>query len=181
MANKKSTAKRPGKPGPARKATKALARTAGAIAPSAQSDWKDAERISIEWRLGDAKFAHGAELQIKCLRDAAKKLRRGEGLHDDEAEFAALACEALAGKISLEQPKRRGHQPQWDHGKWAMSFVFMRARGASPTECYAQIADAVGVSEQAVEKVMRIHAPSAARLLHDGFGMSGIPNNLFKK
>lgn len=148
---------------------------------TATSDWRSAAHCGISLLTPAAKYREVAKSQKLFAEEVAAKIESEQPLSLMERTIAAGAIRAHAASIPAEQPKKRGQSPEFCHGSEAMVFVGLRVQGLSPDAAYANIADRVGVSEQAVAKAMRNHAPGAARLLEECLGMAGIPDNLFRK
>jgi hypothetical protein len=146
----------------------------------AASDWMDASECGVRFRTPDARYAEIQRDNKAWLLTVADAIENGAALDAVERKIAAAVLRSASERMPIEQRKSVGQAPQWDHGSEALVFVGLRVQGLSPTKAYASIADRVGVSEQAVQKAMRQHAPGAARLLSESFGMD-VPPYLFRE
>ena len=90
----------------------------------------------------------------------ADRLERGEALNAFERETIAIGLREYVK--TLKPPARpRGRRPKFDAGEAALRFGELVRAGKKPAEAIGEIADSVGVSEEAVRKAI---APMRASL-----------------
>lgn len=145
----------------------------------ARAEGSHKPKAHVRFLMSDEQYQQIAQRQRAYAFALAAKIEAGEPLDEHGRYRAAFMVREFAQRIPVRQPGKRGQRPRFCHGSEALVFVMQRVSGGKPSVIYAEIADRVGVSEQAVEKAMRKHAPSAARLL-EGMGIQGIPDNLFR-
>lgn len=139
-----------------------------------------APEAGINIHVSGEEYAEGVRSNRAWATRVADRIEAGELLSSLDKKMVAGVVRLWAKQLRELPPKPRGQPPRFCHGSWALVYLTYRAQGMSPSAAYAEIADQVGVSEQAVEKKMRDHAPGAARLLAETFELPGIPPNLFK-
>lgn len=113
-------------------------------------------------------FKRAALSQKDFLEQLAMKIEAGEPITDKMGQaFAAGAVRAFAAQIPLSQKGKQGPAPKFCAGSEAMSYAAARMNPNAPRshgEALAEIADRVGVSEQAVEKAIKPHRAAAFSL-----------------
>lgn len=147
---------------------------------SKETDWMHSPLCGVKLEIPAKKYR---EVQLKnkeWMTRVADDIEAGRALDKPARALAAAVLRSSAARLQTEQKKGRGQARQFDHGSEALVFVTMRAQGITPTVAYASIADRIGVSEAAVQKAMRIHAPGAARLLSECLGLD-VPTYLFRE
>lgn len=178
------TAKRPPLTGPEPEAPTAADRKHKATgAKKDATSWRLSPTVGVTFQIPFAKLEAHAENQREWLRTIAADLEAGNELSKADRTIAAVALRNAATMLKPKRPK--GKPPTWDAGSESMCFVADRAHGLSATASYKKIADrlmtmrGIEVTEAAVAKQMKVHAPGTARLLEESFGLEGIPENLF--
>lgn len=119
----------------------------------------------IDLRLPDESFRMAAESQKTMFRRIAAAIESGDALESrTDRKLAAGAIRAFADSIPLAQKGRQGPAPKFCAGAEAMSYAAARMNPMAPRshgEALAEIADRVGVSEQAIEKAIKPHRAAA--------------------
>ena len=83
----------------------------------------------------------------------ADRLKRGEALNDFELETIAIGIREYV-KMLKPPARPRGARPRFDAGEAALRYRALVNAGDKPASAIGKIADAVGVSEEAVRKAI---------------------------
>lgn len=129
---------------------------------------------SEQWRLpflqNPAEYARVAEVQRTLARRLADMIEQGEPITEEhERKFVAVIVRAWADNLPAKPKGKQGPPPKFCPGSEAMSYAAHRWKGMAHGEALAEIADRVGVSEQAVAKGIKNHRAAA-------FAFMGIPD-----
>ena len=95
------------------------------------------------------------QFEKKCegWLDLAARLERGEALGAFDRETIAIGIRQYV-KGMKPPPRSRGNKPKFDAGFEAMRYGHLVNSGVEPAEAIGQIADKLGVSEEAVRRAI---------------------------
>lgn len=101
------------------------------------------------------RYAHIIREQKKYARELADRVDRGEPLDEMGSEIVSSLLRSWADKIPEEQPRPRGHQPQFASGAAALYVANRRRRGESYRQAVANVAEHYGVTDESIKKALK--------------------------
>lgn len=103
-----------------------------------------------------------AHSQKDYFETLAARIEAGEPMTSAmDRRLAAGAIRALAASIPTKPKGKQGPPPKFCHQSEALTYAAYRVKGVRHGEVLAEIADRVGVSEQAVDKAIKKHRAGA--------------------
>jgi len=106
----------------------------------------------LHFNVDDETWQRTAQAQRSIINEAAADIEAGRVPAHQKLIAAVLRQAALS--IPLEQPKRRGARPQFNHGSAAMTYAILRRAGKTDKEAIDILEIDLGVSRQAIAKAL---------------------------
>lgn len=123
----------------------------------------------IELYISPDEYARAAQSQRELAREMADKIERGEPLeHRMHRMIAAGILRLWADNLSDTAPRKPGQAPRVHAGEVAMQVAVLRVQGIAKTRAIAQVAEDLGVSDEAIRKALKKHGDEAMRFWSAG-------------